>query len=180
MHLLANVFVWLAEFTLTVPAGDSTRTILVRPTDIKTAAAARDFCQSQGGDLVTIQSLDENSKILEAIAKAVGNRQQLLSRVWSGAYSNGGAPAIFGKWTGRSTGRDLSFPGKWVDGTPPKSNVGQELCSTFNLHKGDWEPSSCQDQFAIMCQIGRLYVAQSSCYLCPPTASWQRWQLQLS
>ncbi|XP_040911919.1 macrophage mannose receptor 1-like [Toxotes jaculatrix] len=105
----------------------------------KTMEDARHFCQQRNGDLVSINSKDENSFLWKQISRSYGHYYIGLSVDLDGSF-----------WwmDGSSVGLQ-----RW-DENQPNSNAFDENCVTMTYYMGFWRTCNCGQERQFICKRG--------------------------
>ena len=103
-------------------------------------AAARSFCQSYGGDLVRIESAEENVRVAEMLVR----RFQEPSRAWMG-YSDTQREGIF-EWV---TPVDRLYT-NWANREPNNANNNEDCAHWTDLSQ--WNDANCNQPRGFVCE----------------------------
>lgn len=129
-------------------SGPGGRTWLINFPSTRTQSQARAYCQSQGGDLLTIKSEADTAAIQDALNK-FGE-----AYLWIGIQAAGEAiTSAPNAWRVLTTNQSLTYS-KLVDN--PYYGPTDWPCAAHNTWDGSWLQWECDMKNGVACQLGEF------------------------
>uniref|UniRef100_A0A1A8MEC8 Macrophage mannose receptor 1-like n=2 Tax=Nothobranchius pienaari TaxID=704102 RepID=A0A1A8MEC8_9TELE len=119
----------------------------------KSMEDARQFCQQSHGDLVSINSKEENIFLWKQISRGYGSYYIGLSVDLDGSFWwMDGTPATYTRW----------------DEDQPNTNSFDQNCVSMSYHMGYWRTSNCGREFMFICKRTNSPPANTTIAPTPP------------